>query len=105
MNSARYKRLPYRREHSQPEAMEQFRKRICEALIEFGHKSLTEVEVEVHEGFVRLTGTVRSYYHKQLATAAVFSLDHDVQLQNRIQVTASPIMDQGAASLPETRII
>ena len=102
----RYRR-PVRRQHSQTDAVDRLRDRIRTALTEYGHNSLRHVEIGIHEGLVQLTGPVQSYYQKQLATAAVFSVDPDsrLQLRNRIHVTTSPGGASGVgAVLRETRI-
>ncbi len=56
------------------------------ALCDSGHRGLSHVNVSVWRGEVRLTGHVRSYYAKQIATFAVLQVDGVAELQNNIMV-------------------
>lgn len=102
----RCKRLPYRKVSTAVNASERALTLIQKALRQFGSCSLRQVDVVIHEDLILLTGTVRCFYHKQLATAAVFSVDADAQLKNRIQVVALGKQEScNRASFEQTRII
>lgn len=62
--------------------------RIRRALEASGYRALRQVEVHVHEGLVRLSGSVGSYYYKQRATAVVLPLDGVEQLRNELTVAS-----------------
>lgn len=81
---------------------ENLRNRICRALTETGYRSLARVDVHIDEGRVRLTGSVLSFYQKQLATAAVFSVEPNVTLQNRLQVANQHFSRSSLAQLPSS---
>ena len=49
---------------------------------------LRDVSVERSQGCVRLSGKVRSYYHKQLAQEAVRQVDGVEQVENDLVVLA-----------------
>jgi len=67
-------------------AVDELRARVQQALLKIAGQSLRAVDVQIHEGLVRLSGQVLSYYQKQLATAAVLSVDGVEQLQNDLKV-------------------
>ena len=48
--------------------------------------SLRRVHVEIAEGLVRLQGTVRSFYQKQMAQETVRRIDGVEQIENQLQV-------------------
>ncbi len=48
--------------------------------------SLQQLKVEQRDGFLVLSGTVNSFYHKQLAQEAIRSLACDVDVVNAISV-------------------
>lgn len=71
--------------------------RVRHALDECGYRALLTVEVQVHEGLVRLIGTVSRYYFKQRATAVVLPLDGVEQLRNELKVNSE---SQRQSALP-----
>lgn len=60
--------------------------RIETALAERSHLKPQNITVQVTGPLVRLTGQVGSFYEKQLATAAVQSVDGVEQLENNLKV-------------------
>ncbi len=44
------------------------------------------VRIETHAGHVVLRGTVRSYYQKQMAQEAVWTVDGVAQVENQLEV-------------------
>lgn len=79
--------LPHRTVPAQ-RASEIARQRIRCALEASGYRALYQIEVHVHEGLVRLSGRVGSYYYKQRATAVVLPLDGVEQLRNELTVAS-----------------
>ncbi|NQV23499.1 MAG: BON domain-containing protein [Rhodopirellula sp.] len=53
-----------------------------------GYQILNRAEVHVDGGAVRLSGLVRRYYHKAVATTAILKLDGVTDLKNELQVSA-----------------
>ena len=67
-------------------ASEQLASRIQEAFAASSQSVLRTVHVRVHEGLVQLTGQVRSYYQKQVATAVVQQIEGVEELRNDLRV-------------------
>jgi osmotically-inducible protein OsmY len=63
---------------------------ICEnvhrALRESGYAPLREIQCDVSDGVVELTGSVPSFYVKQLAQTAVLRLEQIRGINNRLRV-------------------
>lgn len=76
---------------AQLSAEEALTTQLREALAQRSYHGLRTVDINVHEGLVRLTGRVSSYYQKQLATAAVLSLDGVEELTNDLQIVRPAI--------------
>ncbi|MFT5325017.1 MAG: osmotically-inducible protein OsmY [Planctomycetaceae bacterium] len=67
-------------------SVDELRRKIQQAMLQRAGQSLRAVNVQIHEGLVRLSGQVLSYYQKQLATVAVLSVDGVEQLHNDLKV-------------------
>jgi hypothetical protein len=52
------------------------------------HPALRHLRVQDAEGSLVISGTVTCYYHKQLAQEAVKPLRGDLELVNRVKVSA-----------------
>jgi osmotically-inducible protein OsmY len=81
------------------------------ALRETGYVDLHSVNIDVTDGNVRLTGTVRSYFIKQKAQIVVGAMAGTVPIDNAISVTgtgppapceprAAEIFDNGSRDTP-----
>jgi osmotically-inducible protein OsmY len=64
----------------------ELRERILRGLWETGHLDLRRLEVEAHGEWVRLSGTVRSFFAKQKAQIVVGSVVEVRQLDNEVCV-------------------
>ena len=56
------------------------------ALRAAGYRPLGAIEVSVHEGAVQLTGTVPSYYMKQIAQTRAMAVPGVIRIFNEIEV-------------------
>lgn len=66
----------------------QIRQRATEALRERGYACLEEIECHATEGTILLTGTVPSFYMKQVAQQSVLNLPAVEDVVNRLEVEA-----------------
>lgn len=62
------------------------RENVNRALLETGYAPLRCIQCDVSNGVVELTGSVPSFYVKQLAQAAVLRLDRIRGVKNRLHV-------------------
>ncbi|WP_437225916.1 BON domain-containing protein [Planctomicrobium sp. SH661] len=60
--------------------------RIQRSLMATGRRHIAELRVVVHQGHVRMAGTVPSYYAKQLAHQAVLAVDGIERIDCDIEV-------------------
>lgn len=63
------------------------RDNVDRALRESGYAPLREIQCDVSDGVVELTGTVPSFYVKQLAQTAVLRLEQIRGINNQLRVT------------------
>jgi osmotically-inducible protein OsmY len=62
------------------------RENVHRALRESGYAPLREIQCDVSDGVVELTGSVPSFYVKQLAQTAVLRLEQIRGINNRLRV-------------------
>jgi osmotically-inducible protein OsmY len=61
-----------------------------------GYYELYLVSLEFHAGVLSLQGRVSSYYLKQVAQTLILGLDGVVELNNRLEVAATGMLDVAA---------
>jgi osmotically-inducible protein OsmY len=62
------------------------REKVDRALQESGYAPLRRIECEVSDGVVELTGSVPSFYVKQLAQTAILRLEQIRGIRNHLRV-------------------
>jgi hypothetical protein len=63
--------------------------RADQALRQCGHPALRQIHIEESEREIVLSGSVNSYYHKQLAQETIMPVLGARELRNQIKVVAS----------------
>ena len=72
---------------SRPRTLDRsIRDKVHRALRESGYAPLREIHCDVSDGVVELTGSVPSFYVKQLAQTAVLRLEQIRGINNRLRV-------------------
>jgi len=69
---------------------ERIREDVCDALEAHSHIDATDIEVEVSEGLVTLTGSVDSRQSKRIAEQAVETVRGVKDINNELQIVSSP---------------
>jgi osmotically-inducible protein OsmY len=69
-----------------PTTQESLATRITSAMQEHPHLRQRNLRFEANEGNVVLRGTVRSYYHKQMAQEALRRLEGVERIENHLEV-------------------
>jgi osmotically-inducible protein OsmY len=68
---------------------------VSTAIANHPHLPLRRMKVEAGEGRVVLKGTVRSYYHKQMAQEMLRRIDGVQAIENHLEVSGIESADRG----------